>query len=191
LKEGEYKLLLHTRSDKVMTDRGKITVVPQFGFEPIPDGEAFGAFAESFYEHNKFIVYNIFREFCEELYGMEELVDSPKLGTTLVGFVERPEVQELKKYFEDGIIKIIFLGHGFEAAFGAKILCFLLVVDNIEAAKSIYKKRKTNWEINDLEEIELTDEGIKKLDAYQQENKLTPYASFTISRALEWLRGNP
>jgi hypothetical protein len=192
-KEGTYKLLLHTRSKKVMTDRGKKTVVPQFGFEPLLDG--LDAFSEPLYEHNKLIVYNIIREFCEELYNREELVNNIKSGCTLDKFSDIPEVQNLKALFEDKDndkkLRIIFLGHGFEVVFGAKILCFLLLIDDQAALTRFYKQREKNWEINDLEEIELNAEGISQLEEYQQNKALTPYASFTISRALEWLRGNP
>lgn len=190
---GGYNILLHTRSNDVVTARGAKSIIPQFGFESISKKEK-DLFSEEKYPNASIVVYNIIKEFVEELYNYEELIMNIGSKKTMGKFSDIEEVKLLLDLYSKDLMRIIYLGHGFEMLIGTKILSFLMIVEDEKISEQLISQFDFNWEIDEsgecIEMIDLTKPGIKLLDNYQKNYELTSSSSFALSQALLWLKEN-
>ena len=192
-KEGPYNILLHKRSNNVITARGAKSIIPQFGFESINQREI-DSFSEIKYPYVGLIFYNIIKEFVEELFNYEELIQNIGAKKIMGKFSEIEEIKILIDAYNKNQLKIIYLGHGFEMLIGTKILSFLLLIEDEDISEKLISNFDINWEIDNIREsiemIELSKSGISLLDNYQKNGELTSSSSFALSRAFEWLSSN-
>ncbi len=192
-RDGKWGLLLHRRSNKVVTAQGLKSVIPQFGFEEIMRKEE-RTFSDQAFGNQGLVIYNIIKEFAEELFGYEELISNINSQKNLWNLSDIPEIKEFLDLYKNKKIRIIYLGQGFEALIGTKMLSFLTLIEDEKFSKRIIDYHQLNWESdvifeqNDMEFIELSETGIRLLEEYQAQNLLTSVSSFAISRAIQWLQ---
>ncbi|MBO6524106.1 MAG: hypothetical protein JJ971_09780 [Balneolaceae bacterium] len=102
-KEGNFRFLMHLRSDDQGYAESTRHVVPAGEFQPINEGNNF--------ETDSNILYNILREYAEEIEGIEEITGKEN---------QRYDYETnplFKKYFEainKGDLKIYYLGFGLD-----------------------------------------------------------------------------
>jgi len=154
-KNCAYKVLAIKRSQDVAAKPGFIQFVPSGGFEVFENSDA----------HNKrellenFSVKNaLFREYVEELFGIEEF-EFGQGGETINKVINYPQVKEIQNMIDNGIAKFVFLGSAVDLNTLRHELSFALVINDDKYCENIFKsnsesKKIERYSFEDIEEIE-------------------------------------
>ena len=154
-KNDEYKVLVIKRSQDVAAKPGFLQFVPSGGFEVFENSDA----------HNKrelvenFSVKNaLFREYIEELFGIEEF-EFGQGGETISKVNNYSQVKEIENMIDNGTAKLVFLGSAVDLTGLRHELSFALVINDDRYCKNIFKsnsesKKIERYSFKDIEEIE-------------------------------------
>jgi hypothetical protein len=104
-----YSLLMQERSDATITYGGAVSSIPVYGVSPIP-GESVT---------NDLLEYNLLKEYGEELFSYEELIDEmARKGVDARWFYSLPEIAKIIAASAAGDVTKHILGMGFDALNG-------------------------------------------------------------------------
>lgn len=193
-----YEIILHTRSLSTATFGSTKAATPNFGFMPVVGGHDN---LDLFYKYNSsnkknyefdLIYYNLIKEYLEELYNYEELID-PMTDRKVDPhwFYKLPEAMHLKKLIDKNKFKIEFLGFGFDALNGCSVIALLGKIDDDEYSEKLRNSFKLNWEFAEKDkylDIELIDIKSNELEKWLRESKYHTGAAFAISKAIQKLK---
>lgn len=180
-RDGETEVVLHRRSHKTLTYGGAWGVFPYFGFSP------FGA-ARGRTHAMGTTELNLVREYCEELFNQEDLVDERAIQildpSWLLG---TSEARRLVDQLDQGGATLTFTGFGIDGLNGNPTLGLLLHIKDGAMVDHIKEQLRGNWEVDDEDS-----EGvlIMKFDAETlaplfEARQLTYGSAFCLGRALE------
>lgn len=154
-KNGSYKVLVIKRSQDVAAKPGFIQFVPSGGFEVFENSDT----------HNKrellenFSVKNaLFREYVEELFGIEEF-EFGQGGETINKVSNYSQVKEIQNMIDNGTAKFVFLGSAVDLTGLRHELSFALVINDDRYCENIFKsnsesKKIERYSFEDIEGIE-------------------------------------
>jgi hypothetical protein len=183
--DGKYKVIINTRSKKTGTFGGSKAVIPNFGLEHIRKEINHGN------QEGNILFYNFIKEYLEELYNYERLIDAMKSRkVNPYWFYDFPEAKELITAYENGMLTLEYLGFGFDALNGNAVISLLVVIKDENVINNIIRNIELNWEIQETEgelQLEFVDIGSEKLEQWLRENKYHSGAAFTISQTIERL----
>lgn len=134
--EDSYELLIHTRSHATVTFGGSRAVIPNFGLAPIIGGarmlapDATLAPSVDGAKSQSLLYYNFIKEFLEELYNYEELINliSSRKANPF-WFYDLPEARKLRELIDQDVFSLEFLGFGFDALNGNAIIALLGMIN--------------------------------------------------------------
>jgi len=179
-----FDLLIQTRSPSTMTFGGSRAVIPNFGLEPNWTDAAQSKFS--------IIFYNLLKEYCEELFDYEELIDMQKLRRPSPDwFTSLPEARELLKRLENNTFWVEFLGFGIDGLNGTGNVALLAVVNDEAFASDLERGIKANWEVAEhspsVEPLRFIDYHDPMLAQWLSEGQLQYGSAFTIDLAVKRL----
>jgi len=193
--KDSYELLIHTRSHAAVTFGGAKGVTPNFGLAPLTGGVR-TIFSDSDFSLGSnrgynLLYYNFIKEFLEELYNYEELIELvSNRKANPFWFYNLHEAEKLLHLIEQGSFSLEFLGFGFDALNGNAIIALLGVINEEKYSVELKNNLELNWEIakkKDVLAFEFVDIKSDKLERWLRDNKYHTGAAFTISRALKRL----
>ncbi|MDH3889772.1 MAG: hypothetical protein OEV49_01705 [candidate division Zixibacteria bacterium] len=182
--ENSYELALHTRSHSTMTFGGTKAVIPNFGLEPNSSERGKSEYSILFH--------NFLREYCEELFDYEQLIDTQKERRPSPDwFTQLPEASKILELQSDGKFELYFLGFGIDALNGTGNIALLAIIEDIDTIKSIRMSMKANWEVgagsSTSESIEFIDIYDERLETWLKNHRIQYGSAFTLALAIKQL----
>ncbi len=179
---GSYELVLHVRSSSTITFGGVEAVSPTFGLAPV-----LSAFEKV---DRSLIFYNFVREYLEELFDYEELVQVVKNRRADPDWIFN--LPESKLLFQSAGFTLECLGAGFNAFNGSLQFALLARVEDQEAASELKRRIKANWEVaqSDLDSstMRFIDWKSFELEEKLRQRTYNPASAYALARALQRLR---
>lgn len=180
-----YDFLIQTRSHSIVTFGGAKATIPCYGLSPIPSTK----------EPSNLLLYNFIKEYCEELYDLEELIKiSEDKNFNPYWFYELPQSKRLIDGIKNGNVMYKFLGFGFDGLNGSATIATIAIIDDIDFLEKIKKEIKSNWEVakrkNDIEPLEFVDYKSDKLENWLRNRQYHYGSAYTISLAIRHLNEN-
>lgn len=166
-----YEFLLQKRSDKLCIAPGYTAVVPCFGCIPWEDSN----------EESDILLFNFLKEFYEELYNQEELIENTK-RLREDWFFDREPIRTLLELKRKGEFTLHAIGFGFDALTAEVNISLLAQINNTDFIKQELRRMQYNWEIKGIETI---NQGSKKMAEWLKSGELLPSCAFAISNALK------
>lgn len=177
--KNETFIALHKRSTKTFTYGGFIASIPVFGLVPIPK-------RYNDEETENVLLYNILKEYCEELHNKTILEKREKHINPFWFYDLFDEAKELLISLKNDNSKCTMLGYGFDAINGLSILAVLLYVQDEDLAQKIRSCCETNWEIDgNAFFCNIKDPILRK---YLEEMSYENGTAFALSQALDYLK---
>ena len=183
--EGTYEFIIQTRSSATITAGNLLAGIPQFGLMPVPQHD----------ENLGILPYNFVKEYCEELYNREDLVQlmqSRHLPASWLGSF--PEAGELLGMIHNGTCRLYSLGFGIDALSGTGTIAMLALIKNAEFAKSLRSKFAANWEIaqrqagvKSIEPLRFVNWHSVEFEDWLRSGTLYYGSAFTIALAVKFL----
>jgi len=183
LKSGsDCKVLIHERSELLATYPGAKAVIPNFGFEPIVD-HGLGI-------HEDIFRYNFLREYAEELFDYEDLVQAAasRQIDPLWFYGHAPEVKHLREAIRNGSCTVSFLGFGFDCLNGVPIVAYSALIESPEVIGDVTKRTRLNWEGSGIRLVSLNHQK-HELQNWLRDGSFHPGGAFALARALHRLEG--
>jgi hypothetical protein len=136
---GEILVALANRSQEVMNESSVKSALPSFGVEPNVVGHE--------RSHYSLIFYNYFKEFAEEFFDVDELVEAAKARRAHPDWIlQLPAVEAITREARGGRLSIQYLGMAIGPADGS-FKCALLVWFHSSAFyRKLQKDLRANWE---------------------------------------------
>jgi len=195
--EDSYELLIHTRSHATVTFGGSKAVIPNFGLAPIIGGarmfapDSIVAPSVDGAKSQSLLYYNFIREFLEELYNYEELINliSSRKANPF-WFYDLPEARKLRVWIDQNAFSMEFLGFGFDALNGNPVIALLGMINDERLSIEFKNDLELNWEIAERKrrlDFEFVDIRSADLERWLRDYKYHTGAAFTVARALERL----
>lgn len=149
---SSWKLIIQTRSHATITYGGTKTGIPTFGLSPLIGAK----------ETQEILTYNFVREYCEELFNYDDLIEHlTQKRTDPFWFYQLPEAKLLEESLDKGFGALEFNGFGFDGLNGTATISLLLRIVDEEFAQNLKETISANWEIANYT---LTEEPIKFVD---------------------------
>ncbi|WP_156148897.1 hypothetical protein [Rhodococcus sp. MEB064] len=185
-KEGDEELLLHRRSFETVTYGGMQAVIPYFGMMPIdpPRGSMQGL------DIDYVAVVNIIKEYCEELFSYDELIDHNSHNIVDPDWIYNiREAADLKSWLVDGRAELSCLGFGFDALNGSATVSYSLWIKDEQLVRGVRRKFNGNWEVDSAKGASMRLYPLRsaELAGLLLDRDLTYGSAFTVSRVLELL----
>lgn len=188
---GAKKIAMQTRSFETSQYGGRVAVIPSFGLCPVVNS----GIIESCNEHKLYknlLLYNIIKEYCEEVFNKEELERCPDGHANPYWFYEDvSEARDLLKALEDKRASCIYLGFGFDAINGISNMAVLLYIEDGELSRKIVNTSISNWEYrraDDQRGIEFVDIESFILRERFDDELYQSETAFTLSLAIEEIK---
>ncbi len=182
--DDNFQLLLQTRSTSTITFGGSKAVIPNFGLEPNRN--------EGGQSKHGILFHNFLKEYCEELFDYEELIDiQAQRRPTPDWFTCLPEARELLQLYDEGMFRLEFLGFGIDALNGTGSIALLAIVNDSSFSSKLRESITANWEVasptpND-EAIAFIDYKDPILETWLRDGRLQYGSAFTIALAIKRL----
>ncbi|MDL1976359.1 MAG: hypothetical protein LWX55_16635 [Deltaproteobacteria bacterium] len=178
--ESSYDFIFHKRSSNMLTYPNIMSSIPNFGINPIP--------ARSIRSKNmtyNLVLYNFIKEYLEELYDYEELIDNSKnKRIDPFWFYDADESQLLISAGKSGKLKLYYLGFGFDCLNGVPTLSFLCTIQDQQVINDLITNGKLNYESDINYGLEKIPIGSDKLIRWLREDMFLPVTAFAISETL-------
>jgi len=178
--EGD-KILIHRRSSQVITSSESIAVMPCFGLEPV-DVVAVDQLEKDV------LFLNFVKEFCEELFGIDDLISMSKHRQGLSSWIlQFPEAKMMFSAFESGSALANLLGVGIDATNGTLILAIEVYIADKKITDKISELIVGNWEVAkptpDIPVLELVPVTSNKFELWHQADAFSYPSAFALSLA--------
>lgn len=178
--DGKRLVCIERRSTETFTYGGYFALLPVFGLMPIPNDS-----------QGNILLFNIIKEYCEELYNINELERAPVRADPFWFYKSLPQAQQLLECLEKQTAFCKYLGYGVDAVNGMGVLSVLLYVTDEKVSKSIYEQNIANWEVSS----ENTKCGIQfvpiddpSLAVHLEENDYQNASAITLDLAIKHLQ---
>jgi hypothetical protein len=180
--DDSYEIVIQTRAHSTITFGGTKSGIPNFGLTPIV----------SIGNDTNILLYNFIREYCEELFSYDELIEvmSQKRADPF-WFYNLREAEELLLLIKSNGFALEFLGFGFDALNGTSTIALLAVIEDARASTELKRRLCANWEVAKqtrfISSIEFVDYKSPQLESWLRENRYHFAGAYAISRAIERL----
>ena len=180
--DGKKLVCIEKRSEETFTYGGYFAVLPVFGLVPIPN-EGQG----------NILLFNIIKEYCEELFNINELEHAPVRANPFWFYKSISQAQQLLECLEKQTAFCKYLGYGVDAVNGMGVLSVLLHVTDEKVSESIYQQNIANWEVSSGN----TEPGIQfvsiddfSLAVYLEKSEYQNASAITLDLAIKHLHQN-
>lgn len=137
--KGEKMVAINKRSESTFTYGGSYALVPVFGLCPIPNNTK-----------SNILLYNIIKEYCEEMFNKSILERrSSSHADPLWFYREFPEAVELLDGLKEQRVFCKYLGFGVDAINGMGIIASMIYVKDNVLSEKIFHNCAANWEVED------------------------------------------
>jgi hypothetical protein len=178
------QIAISRRSNNVATSHAVFSTLPAFQMEANSIGEVSSRFGVTFY--------NFIREFCEEFFDLEQLVQMQTARRAHPDWIfEIPAAAAVLREAEAGRFHLIRSGIAINPSTGGLRCALVAHFTSCDFFQWVQKELKTNWESTQTSEtdspisfLELDD---PRIDLWAQGYKLTPTSIFCVDLARQYV----
>jgi hypothetical protein len=177
---GDVHVAMALRSSSVLTASGMKSVLPNFGVESNMLGEARSRFSLSFY--------NYLREYAEEFFDYEELIDVKKARRSHPDWIlNLPEVTKLMAEIDAGRFRLEYIGIGLNPADNSLLVPLLARFDSNVYMDRLLIDLRANWEssseVMESAPIQFLPLFSPKIDEWLRNGELDPVSALALDFA--------
>ena len=172
-----YKICIHERSHTTVNYPGGYMVVPSFGFGGVKNAE------------ENLLFFSFLREYCEELFDREEMVQEDKHINPQWFYKKYDEAMDIQSMIQSNSFSLNLIGCGFDTIGGFFNVTLLAIVSDEKIAMKIYDTCIGNWETSNHNIKFVEVDGIE-LEQHLLEGKLCPSSAYAISQAIPLIKKN-
>ena len=183
--DGDVHVAMALRSSGVLTASGMKSVLPNFGVEANMLGDARSKFSLSFY--------NYLREYAEEFFDYEELIDVKKARRSHPDWIlTLPEVVKVMTEIDAGRFCLEYLGIGLNPADNSLLVPLLARFESTLYMGRLLTDLRANWEssseVMESAPIQFVSLFSPKIDEWLSSGELDPVSALALDLARSRIR---